>query len=221
MFDSLTKISSRYSSTSKNLSRLSLTANRLVDVVGSETSSFVVAWSSTVIIDTFVSFSISDLSMDIGDKISLMHTGVSMSCLISCNGNLQKKIASHESNSMNFIDSSTYIQDYFSDQSLHVIWGKKLIVEIDKCWFHCENNTFLCVSIGGTIISGDMFSYFNQVGSRYWEFFRWIIVHHENRSHIFNCIVPEVICSCGKKIFSKKIIMTQLKLPKKGLKICN
>lgn len=86
----LTKMSPRYSSHSKNFSKLSRTANRLVDVGGDAAFAMDVAWSSTVIIDTLASFSISDLSMDIGDKISFMHTGVSTSCLISCSGNLMK-----------------------------------------------------------------------------------------------------------------------------------
>lgn len=83
----LTSISFLYSSTSKNLSRSHLAENRLDDELGTE-SIIDAVWSSTVMIETFASFSISDLSIDIGDRMSCMHTGVSMSCFISCNGNL-------------------------------------------------------------------------------------------------------------------------------------
>lgn len=85
--NSLTRISSRYSSTSKNLSRSHLTENRLDDELGTASIPATV-WSSTVMIETFASFSMSDLSIDIGERMSCMHTGVSISCLISCNGNL-------------------------------------------------------------------------------------------------------------------------------------
>lgn len=85
--NSLTRISSRYSSTSKNLSRSHLTENRLDDELGTASIPATV-WSSTVMMETFASFSMSDLSIDIGERMSCMHTGVSISCLISCNGNL-------------------------------------------------------------------------------------------------------------------------------------